>query len=90
MTGVQTCALPISYVPAEEALQNVLSFKRLAQAFSKDYFFGISYSCDSIVLFKRDRIIGEVDENGYIYLEPEAHPFYEEVAEFGLMVEKKI
>lgn len=77
-----------TYAPAEECLENVVTFKRLGQAFHPDYFFGLKYRPNSVMIFRRDYMIGRVNQKGVVTLPKMAHPFYEELSEFGLTVEK--
>lgn len=77
------------YGSPEECLENTLSYKRLGQAFSPDYFFGLRSQVNAIMLHKREYIIGMVDpSNKQILLKQEAHPLYEEISEYGLTVKK--
>jgi len=77
-----------TFSSAQEALENVLTFKRLGQAFHPDYFFGLKYKPNSIMIFRRDRMIGRVTEAGSVILKPKVHVLYEELSEFGLDVKK--
>ena len=75
------------YFSAEEALATVTSFKRIASAFTKEYYFGIKYSTNSVMLFKNTYIIGRVAD-GVVLLKPAAHPYAEELEELGVIVKK--
>lgn len=77
------------YVPAQEALDNVLRFKRIAQAFSKEYYFGINYKNNSVCLYKNRFIIGKVDpETRIINIKPSAISLKESLFEFGLNIKE--
>jgi len=77
------------YVSAQEALDNVLSNKRIAQAFSKEYYFGINYTSNSVCLYKNKLIIGKVDSKTQcIHIRPTAIPLKESLYEFGLNIKE--
>ncbi len=78
-----------SYYSAEKALETVSSYERIASAFSKEYYFGIKFCTNSIMLFRRNYMIGRVDPaNNVVLLKPVAHPYSEELEEMGLTIKK--
>lgn len=78
-----------TFVPAHEAFENVLTFKRMAQAWSPEWFIGLHYKTNSPVVFRRNYIIGRVNqETGEIRLKPAAHSLSDELSEYGLTVRK--
>lgn len=77
------------YPAPNECLENVLTFKRLGQAFSSDYFFGLKYKPNGCMLFRREYMVGRVDmSKGTILLKAPAYHLYEELSEFGFSVER--
>lgn len=85
--GLITAFFKNSYLEAKDALESVEAYKKLGAAFSSEYYFGIKYRPDSIMLFKRNFMIGRVNK-GLILLKQPAHHYYEELSEFGLSVKK--
>lgn len=71
-----------------EALESVMGFHRLAAAFSKEYFFGISHAGDGFFLYKNGKRIARVNDNGEILLKPQVHWLHEQLTEFGFNVRK--
>lgn len=76
------------YFPALEALSEVMEHKRLAAAFSSNYFFGISKAGDGVFLYYVGRRVARVNSEGEILLKPPVHWLYELLSEYGLTVKR--
>lgn len=77
------------FYSAEEALRSVSSYERIAAAFHPEYYFGIKYCTNAIMLFRRNNMIGRVNPVlKEVILKPPAHPYAEELSELGLNVKK--
>ena len=77
-----------NYPSAVEALERLTSLKSLGVAFSPEYGFGISYTGNSIFLYRYTHRIARVSSAGEVLLKPPAHRLYEELSEYGLTVRK--
>lgn len=76
------------FLPATEALKEVVEHNRLGAAFNPMYFFGISYAGDGVFLYKNGYRIARVNSVGEIVLKPVIHSLAEQLSEFGLKVKK--
>lgn len=76
------------FFSATDALDDVMNHRRLASAFTNEYFFGISYAGDGIFLYKNGKRIARVNTNGEVLLKPAIYCLTEQLSEFGLNVKK--
>lgn len=76
------------YYTAVEALGLVMSHERLGAAFSRHYFFGISYAGDGIFLYRDGLRVARVNTMGEVILKPPVHCLFELLTEYGLTVKK--
>lgn len=76
------------FLPATEALEEVVGHNRLGAAFNPVYFFGISHAGDGVFLYKNGYRIARINSMKEIVLKPVVHPLAEQLAEFGLKVKK--
>ncbi len=77
-----------AYEAPTDALNAVLNKEKIGSAFSPDYFFGIKYCTNAVMLFRREFMIGRVTKEGTVVLKPLAHCYAEELEEFGLKVKR--
>ena len=77
-----------NYFNAPDALAMVMNHERLGAAFSKHWFFGISYAGDGIFLYRDGLRVARVNTQGEVVLKPQVHCLAELLTEYGLTVKK--
>lgn len=70
----------------QEALDLVLSGKRIAAAFDKEYYIGVSLQGSGTFLFYGANRVGRVNKRGEVFLKTPVHFLYEQLVEFGFNV----
>lgn len=77
------------YPAPMEALDRVISFERIACAFSPKYGFGIKFRPNSVMIFHGDKMIGRVNSaDKEILLKEGTWHYFEELSEYGFTVRK--
>jgi len=75
-----------NYYSPDQAVYLVSQGKRLAAAFSKDFYVGVSLKGAGLFLYYETLRVARMNTNGHVLLRKPVHFLYEQLMEFGLTV----